>query len=333
MAVEPLDRPASPSLLRDLHDSGLLSDEALAAGLAMVTPKRAWWLWAERMLLLIGCALVLAGVVFFFAYNWANMGRFTKLGLVEAGLIGCVAAAWVRGPDGLAGKLLTLSAAVLTGVLLAVYGQVYQTGADPFELFLGWSVLILGWVLISRFGALWLVWLALLNTAAILYWQQVGQHCYGVRYEALWLGLAALNAGALALVEWGLRRRLDWLGPWLRPVLLAATVAALCVPAVGVVHDTNAETVWGTVALILWLGGSAAGFHYFRRAAPDLLSLAILVFGACVVVLNGVGKAIFETMDFDWGALPFAVAILAVVWAAAYGLRRIAGSMEGDGHG
>ncbi len=27
--------------------------------------------------------LVLAGIIFFFAYNWANMGRFLKFGVIE----------------------------------------------------------------------------------------------------------------------------------------------------------------------------------------------------------------------------------------------------------
>ncbi len=40
-------------------------------------------------------------------------------------------------------------------ILLAVYGQTYQTGADPYELFFGWAILIIGWVAISRFAPLW----------------------------------------------------------------------------------------------------------------------------------------------------------------------------------
>ena len=43
---------------------------------------------------------------------------------------------------------------LLTGALLALSGQVYQTGADTFELFAWWAVLILPWVLVSRFSPL-----------------------------------------------------------------------------------------------------------------------------------------------------------------------------------
>ena len=41
------------------------------------------------------------------------------------------------GLDRAFGQVLLIAASVLTGVLLAVIGQVYQTGADVFELFVG----------------------------------------------------------------------------------------------------------------------------------------------------------------------------------------------------
>ncbi|MBC8290414.1 MAG: DUF2157 domain-containing protein, partial [Planctomycetes bacterium] len=46
------------------------------------------------------------------------------------------------------------------GVFLAVFGQVYQTGADEWLLFAGWAGLILPWTALSRFEALWILWLA-----------------------------------------------------------------------------------------------------------------------------------------------------------------------------
>ena len=106
------------------------------------------------MLLLFGSALVLAGIIFFFAYNWAAMGKFLKFGLIEAGIIVCIVASHLRGRTDLSGKVLLLSGAVLVGVLLAVYGQIYQTGADAYGLFICWAVLIFGWVIISEFAAL-----------------------------------------------------------------------------------------------------------------------------------------------------------------------------------
>ena len=67
------------------------------------------------------------------------------------------------------GKAVLLLLGLLTGALLALTGQVYQTGADTYELFGWWAVLILPWVLVGRFSPLWLVWLALLNLTVHFY--------------------------------------------------------------------------------------------------------------------------------------------------------------------
>ena len=74
----------------------------------------------------------------------------------------------MAGFDRPAGQALLIGASVLTGVLLAVIGQVFQTGADAFELFLVWTVLILPWTLASRSAAHWLVWLVVACTAVSL---------------------------------------------------------------------------------------------------------------------------------------------------------------------
>ena len=43
---------------------------------------RFWRLWAQRALLVLGAAHFLAGVVFFFAYNWEDLGPFARFGLI-----------------------------------------------------------------------------------------------------------------------------------------------------------------------------------------------------------------------------------------------------------
>ena len=171
-----LNRTAEIGIIRKLYRDGLLNDAAFKAASGVLRPVSIWFSWVRRMLLFFGSALVLAGIIFFFAYNWAAMGKFLKFGLLEAGILVCIVASHLRGRTQLSGKVLLLSSSVLVGVLLAVYGQIYQTGADAYGLFLSWALLIFGWVIISEFAALWVIWLILLNTGAILYWQQVGDH-------------------------------------------------------------------------------------------------------------------------------------------------------------
>ncbi len=151
-----LNKPISKIDILDLFNSKLLSEEAKDEALNFQKKSLVWWYWANRILLFIGFALLLSGIVFFFAFNWAKMGIFQKFAIVEAGILTCVAGAWLRGLDEILGKVLLLSAAFFVGVFLAVFGQIYQTGADAYELFMGWSLLIAGWVVISEFAGFWL---------------------------------------------------------------------------------------------------------------------------------------------------------------------------------
>lgn len=130
-----------------------------------------WRRFIDRLLLWFGALFVSVGVIFFFAFNWNALGRFTRFGLLEGGLVAAVAIAWYLGLDRLSSKATLLVASLLLGGLLALVGQTYQTGADPWELFATWAVMALPWVVIGRFGALLLFWVGLVNLALILYHQ------------------------------------------------------------------------------------------------------------------------------------------------------------------
>ena len=282
------------------------------------------------MLLFFGSALVLAGIIFFFAYNWAAMGRFLKLGSIEAGIIVCIVASHLLGTTRLSGKVLLLSASVLVGVLLAVYGQTYQTGADAFELFIGWAVLILGWVIISDFAALWLLWLILLNTGAILYWHQVGHPAHSIRYEFLCLAVALLNGAALTLREVGVRKGLKWLyGRWLRGILLAASLVALSLPTIDLIVDFGSTAEVTALAAFAWAVAAVGGYACYRFKLRDMVPLALIVTNACVILLTLIGKVLFKNMGFNEPGmfLFFALIILAVVSGAAFWLRKTAATM------
>lgn len=324
-----LNRTASVDTIRKLHRDGLLSDDAFSAANAVLRPVSSWFRWAERMLLFLGSTLVLAGIIFFFAYNWAAMGRFLKFGLIEAGIVVCIVASYLRGISRLSGKVLLLSASVLVGVLLAVYGQTYQTGADAFELFIGWALLIFGWVIVSEFAALWLLWLVLLNAGAILYWHQVGRPADSIRYEFLCLAIAALNGAALVLRELGRQAGLEWLSRWLRGILLAASLVALSLPTIGLIVDFEGMVPVSVLGALAWAVTAVGGYACYRFKLRDMVPLALIVMNACVILLTLIGQVLFDSMGWsDAGVfLFFALVIVGVVSAAALWLRRSAASM------
>ena len=333
MNTSALNRTAEIGIIRKLYRDDLLSDDAFKAASGVLRPVSQWFLWARQMLLFFGSALVLAGIIFFFAYNWAAMGKFIKFGLIESGIIVCIVASHLRGRRQLSGKVLLLSAAVLVGVLLAVYGQIYQTGADAYGLFISWAVLIFGWVLVSEFAALWLVWLILLNTGAILYWQQVGDPAHSIRYEFLCMAVAVLNGGALALRELGVLRGITWLrGSWLRVISLTAALVALSLPTIHLIVDYDSTEGVSAFAAILWGAAIIGVYSCYRFKLRDMIPLALIAANVCVILLTGFGKALFHNMSYD-DAGPyfiFAFIILAVVSGAVFWLRKTTATMANE---
>jgi len=329
------DRAADTAIIRQLQNSGLLTDAASERALAMIRPGRAWWLWTSRMLLLLGAALTLAGIIFFFAYNWSRLTGLHKLGLVQVCIIALIVTVQVRGREKLSSKVMVLAASVITGVLLAAYSQVYQTGADAFELFVWWAILTFGWVAVSEFAGLWIVWLAVLFTGIILYWLQVMHPVDKTHYSWLCVFLALLSALALFLREAGLRRGFDWLsGKWLRIVLLSAFLIALMVPGVALIFMPKNSNNGNIIALLVWAAALIAGYFSFRRTLRDMASLSVLTFSVCVMVLCLTGKVLFKVFDdaifdfFTMGLAIITVVSLAVVW-----LRLTAKNMAKENHG
>ena len=66
-------------------------------------------------------------------------------------------------------KILLTGATFLIGTLFAVFGQIYQTGADAYDLFLGWTLFTILWAVAIRFAPLWLTFIGLLCTTIWLY--------------------------------------------------------------------------------------------------------------------------------------------------------------------
>ncbi|MEC7120294.1 MAG: DUF2157 domain-containing protein [Pseudomonadota bacterium] len=321
--------------LQALHAAGLLSDAAFKAAYAQLRSPHIWLDWLRQICLLIGTALLVLGILFFFAYNWAALPRLVKLGSIQLGILLCgIAALYVT--QALIRQLLLTTAAVLVGVLLVVFGQVYQTGADAYNLFVTWAALILIWVVVARFAALWVIWLLIAQLALGLYWQQLGQHQFE-EFSFAWLLLGHLSLSSLILLwhEWAQSARASsWLqhswpntsqghAYWLRPVLLIGVLLPLNLAACWVIFESAnhlALVAW----LLTWLVGSVALHQYYWRQRPDVLALGLIILGICVTSLVGMGRVIAEVAEHEAVIFGFAVMILAVVSLAAWWLKKLA---------
>src|SRR5690606_9455064 len=155
-------------------------------------------------LLALGIGFFAAGVIFFFAYNWDELDKFSKLGLVQMIVIVVCVIALLPKLTPNTRKILLTGASLLVGVMFSVFGQIYQTGADAYDFFLAWTLFIGIWVLISNFPPLWILFLGLVNTTFILYTTQVTRHWdEGLNFTILFvLNLIPLVASHLINHSW-----------------------------------------------------------------------------------------------------------------------------------
>ena len=137
--------------------------------------RSAWEKFLKLFFIALGIGFTLSGIIFFFAFNWADLNKFVKIGLIEALIMISTGLVLFLKVDMLIRNSLLTASAVLVGVLFAVFGQVYQTGADAYDFFLAWVLFITVWVFIADFAPLWLIYIVLINVTFGLYVNQIAQ--------------------------------------------------------------------------------------------------------------------------------------------------------------
>ncbi len=291
-----------------------------ALEIAASTPDPGQWReFQSRALALLGAGLLLAGVVCFVAYNWSRIGRYGKFALIEIAIVAAVLLAWKKLPA-LSGRIAVFAAAVLVGPLLAIYGQTYQTGADPYGLFLAWAGLIIPWAVLGNFAPTWLLVLTLLDVSLVLFYAQVLTPSDARSMLPLPLLIAALHAGAVRAWEWQIRREKPLMSEeWALRVVATAGFVALFIPAAVWVFPnsrTGAAGLGGVVAL--W-SAVAGAMYYYRRVRADRFMVVLAVTAGMAWITVVVARLIFDIMDL--GELGLILMAALVISEIALGLK------------
>lgn len=274
--------PANRRLVEELFAKKLISATARRYALEVLYPARNWGLWVSRLLLTLGVSLILSGVIYFFAFNWSKIPVAVKFAVVEGSIAACIVAAWWKGLENFAGKLALLSASVLVGVFLAVFGQIYQTGADAYTLFMVWAILILPWTIIGEFAPLWVVWLAVSNVFIALFWEQA---MWSAHNSLMFYNLMALlNLAALAAREYFVHRSMEWLeAGWTRFVLVVPTLVYLLFPTFAYIFERYDIKPSMQIGAALGVAVHAGLFYLYRKVLPDMWGLTATLLSACAI--------------------------------------------------
>lgn len=90
---------------------------------ALYANKRQWNQFLSIFLLAAGIGFTVTGIIFFFAYNWDELPKFAKLGMVEVLLAASVLLAVFTRWNTLVKQVLLTGATFLTGTLLPYSGK------------------------------------------------------------------------------------------------------------------------------------------------------------------------------------------------------------------
>jgi uncharacterized membrane protein len=283
-------------LIRFLAERKMLDESALSGELesSVYADLPAWKGFLRLLLLSLGLGFLACGIVFFLAYNWADMPKTAKILLATAGVVIPVLLALFPRFTPLVRNGLMTTGAFMVGGLFAVLGQIYQTGADAYDLFLAWWVFTLLWVIIIDFDWLWLLSLVLLNTTIGLYAEQVA---FNWSSGTVWLLLLLVNLGALfgfSYVGEKVREK-AYSRTFLLILALGASITAVSGFTAELFESANG---WGRSMLLLLVPVLLVACAYLSYRRKELAYLAITAISLITISTATVLNALEDTEGF-----------------------------------
>jgi uncharacterized membrane protein len=243
----------------------------------------AWIRFMQLLLLVLGGGFVVAGIVFFFAYNWSDMHKFLKLGLIEFLLIAVTVLAVFASWNKLVKNLLLVAAVMLVGVSFAVFGQIYQTGANAYDFFLGWTLCVILWVLAARFQPLWILFMALVNTTFILYAEQVATGLATAVELDIMFGI-----NVVSVLVWEVlysKGKIDRFGRWFPRLTTLAALVPITMSMIAYMFDNYSAGDRGLCYALAAVAFTAGLWYGYRT--HDLFYLSAIPF--CVIIVGAAG--------------------------------------------
>ncbi|NYE61214.1 putative membrane protein [Duganella sp. 1224] len=240
-------------------------------------------------LAIVGVALGGLGILFWIAANWQSMPPGGRFALLQTLLVAALLGAWLRPA---ARVPLSLLGFITCGGLFAHFGQTYQMGADPWQLFAWWAALTLPLCLSVRHGVLWTAWATVALTAALL---------TGFIVPGRTLFHASLGSWVPALVLAAAFRFLPALGSTLWPMRLSmiyATTGLCWIAIISLLDHAFDATYVLTLACVV---GLACVFALRRMF--DVFVMSALGFGINVLVTGAAARVLLDNQNVHAGSV------------------------------
>ncbi len=264
-----------------------------------------------RGVALLAAALLGLGVVMWIAANWQAMGRVGHFALLQSLVLTTgLGAAFLLPARPALGLLCLLS----VGALFAYFGQTYQTGADPWQLFALWAALTLPLCWATRSDVLWAPW-ALVAATAITLWTyaQGGQH-WRIDAAHLQLHLMAWSASfALAVALSPALARHTGAGLWSFRLVAALGVTGIATTAIGSLLQIHFAPQYPLGLLVLALGLAALCVPKWW----DVFAASAIMLSLNVLLVAGLVRWLFDGGGRDWVGRALLIGLVAAGLLAA----------------
>ncbi len=258
----------------------------------------------DKLLLIFGSLGIGSGVVFFVAANWDKIDKFGKFILLELLLVTSISLyVYFKDKDIISTALLSF-ASLVVGALLALVGQTYQTGANSYELFFYWAIMILPWVIVANKAPLWLFWVVVSNIALVLY---INYIAYYHNLYTLFYYLFIYNFIIWIIWEIATIYRLTEPSRWFVRLLAYYSGFMITSYMILFIFDNKSfATIYYTLPLyIFWILGMCA---FYRFKVFDIYMISGGCLSIAVIVIS-----IFAKFLFKIGSLEFGLAVLIFV--------------------
>ncbi|WP_350998136.1 DUF2157 domain-containing protein [Shewanella sp. TB7-MNA-CIBAN-0143] len=340
---------------------GKIAPANLKAAMLEVYPHpnaKNWQLLIANILLYLGVLLFGAGVIFFMAFNWDALSHLNKFAIVETIFALFIGGFYLNNRAqkkqylqqksqhdqyhlqaqhnqqtygwSLANAML-LGASIMLGALLALVGQTYQTGADPWQLFAIWAVLILPFAYIAGFDLLWLLVVVLLNVSLGLYLQSFASVFSFLLEDIQQIAIFGLVNLAIHLL-FTLAKSCQWRGqlrfncPMVEATSLLASLSAFTWLIVWIIFDfsydfDSSEHI--TYYALLYLAILTSLFVWYRYRSPALYPLTLVLTSISTAIVSLLSKELFDSHDTIGGFFLIAMVVIGLTSGSLYWLKKL----------
>ena len=306
---------ATPERFWALAQANILSQAGFKRAMQvadLIPTPAAWITFLNRIFLALGTAFVLAGIVFFFAFNWSDLSSAMKFSVIQAGIIIAITLVFFWRVNTLNGQAALIIAAILVGVLFAVIGQVYQTGADSYQLFLVWGLLITGWVVLSGLNFFWLLWMILLDLAIIFYFSQV----HGAVESPTFILLLIFNSLVVIACELRLED-IRWVNRLMTLIPILTGTAYFVYFSFFLADGDFVEDNVAVLAAPLYPALLGGLYYFYYRIKPDLMVITLLALSFIVASIALILSLSVPILEDEEGVICIGILVGAVVLAEA----------------